>query len=50
MKIIKSDGTLIGTEVYRQGGLEIINHTDKASEGWYNPSNNTIVRKASPDK
>jgi len=50
MKIIKSDGTLIGTEVYGQGGLEIINHTDKASEGWYNPINNTIVRKTSPDK
>ena len=48
--ITKTNGTLEGTEVYGQGGLEIENHTDPALKGWDNPTNNTIIRKTVPDR
>ena len=48
--ITKTNGTLEGTEVYGQGGLEIENHTYPALKGWDNPTNNTIIRKTVPDR
>ena len=50
MTIIKTDGTMKGTEVYGQGGTDVENHTDKASEAWHNPQNSTVFRKENPDK
>lgn len=50
MTITKTDGTLKGTEVYGQGGLEIKNHTDKAIEAWTKPYDSEIVRKSIPDR
>ncbi len=48
--ITKTNGTLEGTEVYGQGGLEIYNHTDPALNVWDNPTNNTVIRKTVPDR
>ena len=50
MTITKTDGTLIGTEVYGQGGLEVENHTDNANEAWKRPTNSTVVRKNQLDR
>jgi hypothetical protein len=50
MTITKTDGTMKGTEVYGQGGLEVNNHTDKANEAWSKPQNSTVVRKETPDR
>jgi hypothetical protein len=50
MTITKTDGTMKGTEVYGQGGLEVENHIDKTNEAWSKPQNSTVVRKENPDK
>lgn len=50
MTIVKTNGTMEGTKVYGQGGLEVENHTDKANEAWGKPQNSTIFRKEKRDK
>ena len=50
MTIIRTNGTLEGTEVYGQGGLDVDNHIDRANEAWDTPSNSMIYRKVSPDR
>lgn len=50
MTITMTDGTMEGTEVYGQGGLEVENHTDKANKAWHKPQNSIIVRKETPDR
>ena len=50
MTIINTNGTMRGTTVYGQGGLEVNNHIDKANEAWSRPDNYLIVRKQYPDR
>jgi RHS repeat-associated protein len=50
MTITKTDGTMNGTEVYGQGGLEEKNHTDKANDAWIKPENSKVVRKETSDR
>jgi len=50
MTITKTDGTIQGTQVYGQGGLEVENHTDKATEAWPTAKAAIIERKDTPDR
>jgi len=50
MTITKTDGTAQGMQVYGQGGLEVENHTDKATEAWPSAKAAAIERKDTPDK
>ena len=50
MTVTKTDGTAEGMMVYGQGGVEIENHTDKATEAWPQATDAKILRKETPDK
>ncbi len=50
MTITKADGTANGMMVYGQGGLEVENHTDKATEAWPTAKGAAILRKETPDR
>jgi hypothetical protein len=39
-----------GILVYGQGGVEVENHTDKATEAWKGATSAQILRKETPDK
>ncbi|WP_333809270.1 DUF6443 domain-containing protein [Flavobacterium sp.] len=50
MTVTQTDGTASGMMVYGQGGLEVENHTDKATEAWPTAVDFKVLRKETPDK
>ena len=50
MTVTKTDGTADGMLVYGQGGVEVENHTDKATEAWSRATDAKIIRKETTDK
>ena len=50
MTVTQTDGTASGMMVYGQGGLEVENHTDKATEAWPTAEDFKVLRKETPDK
>ena len=50
MTVTKADGTADGMMVYGQGGVEVENHTDKATEAWVPATSAQVLRKETPDK